>query len=71
LIVSLPLVPLPGMIRLPCDSGDAVRIANHAPSTLWYALLSLPMVPVLAAMLRAGIGFWPGTGAGERPSTKA
>jgi hypothetical protein len=64
LIVSLPLVSLLGMIWLWRDTGDAVRIANHAESTFWYVLPSLPMFLVLPAMLRAGIGFWPSMGAG-------
>ena len=64
LIVSLPLVSLLGMIWLWRDTGDAVRIANHAESTFWYVLPSLPMFLVLPAMLRAGIAFWPSMGAG-------
>jgi hypothetical protein len=64
LIVSLPLVSLLGIIWLWRDTGDAVRIANHAESTFWYVLPSLPMFLVLPAMLRAGIGFWPSMGAG-------
>ena len=64
LIVSLLLVSLLGMIWLWRDTGDAVRIANHAESTFWYVLPSLPMFLVLPAMLRAGIGFWPSMGAG-------
>lgn len=47
LIVSLPRVSLLGMIWLWRDTGDAVRIANHAESTLWYVLPSLPMFRVL------------------------
>ena len=64
LIVSLPLVSLLGIIWLWRDTGDAVRIANHAESTFWFVLPSLPMFLVLPAMLRAGIGFWPSMGAG-------
>jgi hypothetical protein len=64
LIVSLPLVSLLGMIWLWRDTGDAVRIANHAESTFWYVLPSLPTFLVVPAMLRAGIGFWPSMGAG-------
>jgi hypothetical protein len=64
LIVSLLLVSLLGMIWLWRDTGDAVRIANHAESTFWYVLPSLPMFLVLPAMLRAGISFWPSMGAG-------
>ncbi len=53
------------MIWLWRDTGDAVRIANHAEATFWYVLPSLPMFLVLPAMLRAGIGFWPSMGAGR------
>lgn len=41
------------------DSGDAVRIANYTESTFWHVLPPQPMFPVLPAMRRAGIGFWP------------
>ncbi len=64
LIVSLPLVSLLGMIWLWRDTGDTARIANHAQSTFWYVLPSLPMFLVVPALLRAGIGFWPSIGAG-------
>lgn len=64
LIASLPLVSLLGMIWLWRDTGDPARIANHAESTFWYVLPSLPMFLVLPALLRAGIGFWPSIGAG-------
>ena len=57
LIVSLPLVSLLGMIWLWRDTGDAVRIANHAESTFWYVLPSLPMFLAIPAMLRAGVQF--------------
>jgi len=53
LIVSR--VALPGVIWLWRDRGDAVRIANDAASTRRSMLSS----PVLPAMRRAGIGFWP------------
>ena len=59
LIVSLPLVSLLGILWLWRDTGDIERIANHAESTFWYVLPSLPMFLALPAMLRAGIGFWP------------
>lgn len=63
LIVSLPLVSLLGILWLWRDTGDAGRIAEHAESTFWYVLPSLPMFLVMPAMLRAGIGFWPTLGA--------
>ena len=63
LVVSLPLVSLLGILWLWRDTGDIERIADHAQSTFWYVLPSLPMFLVLPAMLRAGVGFWPSIGA--------
>ena len=63
LIVSLPLVSLLGILWLWRDTGDVGRIADHAQSTFWYVLPSLPMFLVLPAMLRAGVGFWSSLGA--------
>ncbi|MFZ2158654.1 MAG: DUF3147 family protein [Bradyrhizobium sp.] len=63
LVVSLPLVSLLGILWLWRDTGDIARIADHAQSTFWYVLPSLPMFLVLPAMLRAGVGFWPSIGA--------
>jgi cobalamin synthase len=59
LIVSLPLVSLLGIVWLWRDTGDAQRIADHAESTFWFVLPSLPMFLVLPAMLRADIGIGP------------
>jgi hypothetical protein len=58
LIVSLPLVSLMAILWLWRDTGDPVRIANHAEATFWYVLPSLPMFLVLPLMLRSGVGFW-------------
>lgn len=63
LIVSLPLVSLLGIMWLWRDTNDVERIADHAQSTFWYVLPSLPMFLVLPAMLRAGVGFWSSIGA--------
>lgn len=63
LIVSLPLVSLLGIMWLWRDTNDVGRIADHAQSTFWYVLPSLPMFLVLPAMLRAGVGFWSSIGA--------
>jgi hypothetical protein len=52
------LVSLLGILWLWRDTGDVGRIADHAQSTFWYVLPSLPMFLVLPAMLRAGVGFW-------------
>jgi hypothetical protein len=64
LIVSLPLVSLLGILWLWRDTKDIGRIADHAESTFWYVLPSLPMFLVLPAMLRAGVGFWTSLAAG-------
>src|SRR5579864_5619149 len=64
LIVSLPLVSVLGIIWLWRDTGDIGRIADHAESTFWYVLPSLPMFLVMPAMLRGGLGFWPSLTAG-------
>jgi hypothetical protein len=63
LVVSLPLVSLLGIIWLWRETRDIERIADHAQSTFWYVLPSLPMFLVLPAMLRAGVGFWFSIGA--------
>jgi hypothetical protein len=63
LIVSLPLVSLLGILWLWRDTADSAKIADHAESTFWYVLPSLPMFLVLPAMLRAGVGFWTSMGA--------
>jgi hypothetical protein len=57
------LVSLLGILWLWRDTGDVGRIADHAQSTFWYVLPSLPMFLVLPAMLRAGVGFWSSLGA--------
>ena len=59
LIVSLPLVSLLAIMWLWRDTGDAMRIADHAQATFWYVLPSMPMFLVLPFLLRAGYGFWP------------
>lgn len=43
LVASLPLVSVLGMIWLWHDTGDPVRLADHAQATLWYVLPSLPI----------------------------
>jgi hypothetical protein len=58
LIASLPLVSILGMIWLWRDTGDALRIADHAAGTFWFVLPSMPMFLLLPALLRSGIGFW-------------
>ncbi|MBA3910522.1 MAG: hypothetical protein C0524_11705 [Rhodobacter sp.] len=51
-VAALPLVPIPGMIRLRRDACDTARIASRAEATLRDLWPSMPMVlPLL----------WPGT----------
>jgi hypothetical protein len=57
------LVSILAAIWLWRDTGDETRIAALLESTFWYTLPVLPMFLVMPAMLRSGIGFWPGLGA--------
>jgi hypothetical protein len=63
LIASLPLVSILGIIWLWRDTGDTVRIANHAEATFWFVLPSLPMFLLFPALLRWNVAFWPALGA--------
>jgi len=58
LVASLPLVSLLAIMWLWRDTGDTVRIANHAEATFWYVLPSMPMFLAFPFMLRHGVGFW-------------
>jgi hypothetical protein len=58
LVASLPLVSVLAIIWLWRDTGDTVRIADHAEATFWYVLPSLPMFLAFPALLRHGVGFW-------------
>lgn len=62
LIASLPLISILGIIWLWRDTGDTVRIANHAEATFWFVLPSLPMFLVFPALLRSNVAFWPALG---------
>jgi hypothetical protein len=59
LVASLPLVSVLGMMLLWHARPDAENMATHAQATVWYVLPSLPMFPLLAALLRHSWGFWP------------
>jgi hypothetical protein len=52
------------MIWLWRDTGDPVRMADHATGTFWFVLPSLPMFLVIPALLRRGVGFYPALAAG-------
>ena len=64
LIASLPLISILGMIWLWRDTGDAVRMAEHAEATFWFVLPSLPMFLVIPLMLRNEFDFWTALAAG-------
>lgn len=62
LIVSLPLISILAFIWLWIETGDKESVAALAQSTFWFVLPTLPMVLVLSALLRGGMGFWPALG---------
>lgn len=57
-ILSLPLVSLLAYLWLWIDTGDKQAIASLSQSTFWFALLTLPMFLLLAALLRHDMSFW-------------
>lgn len=64
LIASLPLVSVLGMMWLWRDTHDSERLAQHAASTFWFVLPSLPMFLLIPALLRRGVPFWASLAAG-------
>ncbi len=60
LLASLPLVSVLAIIWLWRETSDVERIATHAQATFYFVLPSLPMLLLLPAMLRHGVGFWIG-----------
>lgn len=63
LIASLPLISLMGILWLWHDTKDTARIADHAFSTFWYVLPSLPMFLLLPYLLKRDINFYVSIGA--------
>lgn len=57
LLIALPLTSLIAMVWMRAEGQEPARIANHAESTFWFVLPSLPMFLVLPWMLRNGWGF--------------
>ncbi len=57
LLIALPLISLLAMIWMRVEGQDPERIANHAESTFWFVLPTLPMFLILPWMLRHGWGF--------------
>jgi hypothetical protein len=58
LVASLPLTSLLAMIWLWRDSGDSLKVAELASSTVWFIIPSLPLFIVLPMLLRSGMAFW-------------
>lgn len=57
LLIALPLTSLIAMVWMRAERQEPARIANHAESTFWFVLPTLPMFLVLPWMLRNGWGF--------------
>lgn len=57
LIASLPLLSVLGMIWLFADTRNTEVVANHALSTFWFVLPSLPMFLLIPWLLRKGLPF--------------
>ena len=64
LVASLPLVSVLAIIWLWRDTGDTIRIADHAEATFWYVIPSLPMFLAFPYLLRHGTPFWGALAAG-------
>lgn len=59
LLIALPLTSLLAMIWMHSSGQTPTRIANHAESTFWFVLPTLPMFLILPWMMRNGWTFWP------------
>lgn len=57
LLIALPLTSLIAMVWMRAENQEPSRIANHAESTFWFVLPTLPMFLILPWMLRNGWGF--------------
>ena len=58
LVVSLPLMTILTLVWLHVDGAGAAKVSNHAYSTFWYVLPTLPMFLVFPKLLEK-FGFWP------------
>ena len=64
LLIALPLTSLVAMAWMQVEKpGEPGRIANHAESTFWWVLPTMPMFLILPWMLRHGWNFWAALGA--------
>ena len=61
-LASLPLTSVLAFVWLYLDTGDTQRVATLSAGIFWLVLPSLLLFLVLAWLLRAGWGFWPGLG---------
>ena len=59
LLIALPFTSLIAMVWMHQLQQPTERIANHAESTFWFVLPTLPMFMLLPWMLRCGWNFWP------------
>lgn len=59
LFIALPLTSLIAMVWMRHAGQSPQRLANHAESTFWFVLPTLPMFLLLPWMLRHGWWFWP------------
>jgi hypothetical protein len=59
LLIALPLTSFLAMIWMHSGGQPPTRIANHAESTFWFVLPTLPMFLILPWMMRNGWTFWP------------
>lgn len=57
LLIALPLTSIVAMLWMYQGGQTSQRIANHAESTFWFVLPTLPMFLVFPWMLRHGWGF--------------
>lgn len=62
LLIALPFTSLVAMVWMHAEKQAPERIANHAQSTFWFVLPTLPMFLILPWMLRHGWGFWSALG---------
>ncbi len=57
LLIALPLTSIVAILWMHQGGQGTQRIANHAESTFWFVLPTLPMFLVFPWMLRQGWGF--------------
>ncbi len=58
LLIALPFTSIIAMVWMHQAGQSPQRLANHAESTFWFVLPTLPMFLILPWMLRHGWGMW-------------